>query len=68
MTKGMTDPEHDCSTSQPGETLANWNRRTHGGMAHVEPGSCPTCIAAAEGVAPADRAEWVEGWIASYEV
>ena len=58
-TPQMTADNHDCAASQPGETLDDWNQRTHRGMAHVEPGSGPTCCAIRAGIDPADRARWI---------
>ena len=48
-----------CGSICPGESEESWNQRTWGGMARVEPGTCPWCQAAAAGIPVHERAEWI---------
>ena len=48
-----------CGSICPGESEQSWNQRTWGGMARVDPGSCPWCEAAAAGIPPLEREDWI---------
>ena len=57
----MTENDHECDAIQPGESVIQWEERTHGGMGYVPPGSCPTCCAERAGIAPHLRERWIAG-------